>query len=79
MCIRDSQGGERILLPRRTHSHALKHVLQDQGVPPWQRTHLPLLSSADGELLAAGDAILSASLAEWLAAREARLHWARLA
>jgi len=73
------QGGERIALPRRGHSHALKHVLQEQGMPPWQRTQLPLLSSADGELLAAGDAILSASLAEWLGARDARLHWARLA
>ena len=73
------QGGERILLPRRTHLHALKHVLQDHGLPPWHRTRLPLLSSLDGELLAAGDAILSASLAEWLGARDARLHWARLA
>lgn len=73
------QGGERIVLPRRTHSHALKHVLQDQGMPPWHRTRLPLLSSAQGELLAAGDAILSATLADWLAARDARLHWARLA
>ena len=73
------QGGERIVLPQRTHSHALKHVLQDQGMPPWQRIRLPLLSAADGELLAAGDAILSASLADWLAACEARLHWARLA
>ena len=73
------QGGERIVLPQRTHSHALKHVLQDQGTPPWQRIRLPLLSSIDGELLAAGDAILSASLAEWLDARNARLHWARLA
>ncbi|HSD17856.1 MAG TPA: tRNA lysidine(34) synthetase TilS [Thermomonas sp.] len=73
------QGGERIVLPRRAHSHALKHVLQDHGMPPWQRIRLPLLSSFDGELLAAGDAILSASLADWLAARDARLHWARLA
>ena len=48
-------------------------------MPPWQRIHLPLLSSIDGELLAAGDTILSASLAEWLDARNARLHWARLA
>jgi tRNA(Ile)-lysidine synthase len=73
------QGGERIVLPQRMHSHVLKHVLQDKGMPPWQRTQLPLLSSADGELLAAGDTILSASLAEWLGARDARLHWARLA
>src|SRR3546814_6327514 len=31
-------GGERIRLPGRDHSHALKHVLQDLGVPPWQRS-----------------------------------------
>ena len=31
------------------------------------------------KLLAAGDAILSASLAAWLGTRGARLHWARLA
>ena len=77
--VHPRQGGERIVLPQRTHSHALKHVLQDQGIPPWHRTCLPLLSSAGGELLAAGDAILSAPLAEWLDARDARLHWARLA
>ena len=79
MRVHARQGGERILLPQRAHSHALKHVLQEQGMPPWHRERLPLVSAADGELLAAGDAILSASLADWLAAREARLHWARLA
>ena len=73
------QGGERILLPRRQHSHALKHVLQEHGTPPWQRARLPLLSAPDGRLLAAGDTILSASLVAWLDARDARLHWARLA
>ena len=67
------QGGERILLPGRSHSHALKHVLQDAGMPPWQRARLPLLSAADGALLAAGDAIVSATLSAWLAARGARL------
>lgn len=67
------QGGERITLPGRRHSHALKHVLQDAGVPPWQRERLPLLSDEDGELLAAGDAIVSARLAAWLEARGARL------
>ena len=66
-------GGERILLPGRTHSHALKHVLQDVGIPPWRRERLPLLSEAGGELLAAGDAILSARMQAWL-----RIHRARL-
>ncbi|GHB97978.1 tRNA lysidine(34) synthetase TilS [Thermomonas carbonis] len=73
------QGGERIVLPGRDHSHALKNVLREVGIPPWQRERLPLLSAADGTLLAAGDAILSAPLADWLHARQARLHWSVLA
>ncbi len=71
--VRARRGGERIVLPGRGHSHALKHVLQDAGMPPWQRERLPLLFDADGRLLAAGDAIVSASLAAWLVAHGARL------
>ncbi|MEO5629745.1 MAG: tRNA lysidine(34) synthetase TilS [Thermomonas sp.] len=69
------QGGERIVLPGRTHHHALKHVLQDMVVPPWQRVCMPLLSDAGGELQAAGDSILSATLDAWLRAQGARLDW----
>jgi len=68
-------GGERITLPGRDHSHALKHVLQDAGIPPWQRNRLPLLSTPDGELLAAGDRILSARLQRWLGERNLGLEW----
>jgi tRNA(Ile)-lysidine synthase len=53
-------GGERMILPGRTHSHAVKIALQDSGVPPWQRKRLPLVFAADGELLAVGDVLLSA-------------------
>ncbi|MEO6139155.1 MAG: tRNA lysidine(34) synthetase TilS [Luteimonas sp.] len=66
-------GGERITLPGRSHSHALKHVLQDMGVPPWQRERLPLLTTQDGELLAAGDLVYSSTFDTWLRARSARL------
>lgn len=66
-------GGERIIQPGREHSHELKHVLQDLGVPPWERARLPLLFAADGELLAAGDLVMSARLRSWLGARQARL------
>ncbi|MDI1252096.1 tRNA lysidine(34) synthetase TilS [Thermomonas sp.] len=69
------QGGERILLPGRTHHHALKHVLQDRGIPPWRRSEMPLLTDVGGVLQAAGDSILSGSLDAWLQARGARLHW----
>lgn len=73
--VRARRGGERILLPGRAHSHALKHVLQDAGVPPWQRPAMPLLCAADGAVLAAGDALLSARMHDWLQARGAALRW----
>lgn len=68
-------GGERIALPGRAHRHSLKHALQALGVPPWERERLPLLSAADGELLAAGDLLYSARLQAWLRERAARLEW----
>jgi len=69
------QGGERVTLPGRSHSHALKHVLQDLGVPPWERPHLPVLRTADGEVLAVGDLVYSATFDAWLRTHGARLHW----
>jgi len=75
MRVHARQGGERILLPRRTHRHTLRHVLQERAVPPWQRIGMPLLADANGVLQAAGDSILSASLDAWLQANDARLEW----
>lgn len=70
-------GGERITLPGRPHTHALKHVLQELGVPPWVRMHLPLLSDAQGGLHAAGDLVYSAPFDAWLRERGARLSWSQ--
>lgn len=69
------RGGERIVLPGRRHSHALKHVLQDLGVPPWVRARMPLLSFADGSLAAAGDLVFSAAFDAWLRTAGCRLSW----
>jgi len=33
--VRARRGGERIRLPGREHHHSLRHVLQQQAVPPW--------------------------------------------
>lgn len=75
-CIAHARvGGERIRLPGRAHSHALKHVLQDLGVPPWLRERLPLLSDSSGELLAAGDVVVSHRFDAWLREHGVRLHW----
>lgn len=71
------RGGERIVLPGREHSHTLKHVLQQLRVPPWERDRLPLLSDAEGHLLAAGDLAYSAPFDAWLRAHGARLVWTR--
>ena len=68
-------GGERIRLPGRRHGHALKHVLQDLGVPPWVRARLPLLSTADGRLLAAANLAFSADFDAWLRAGALGLAW----
>ena len=72
------RGGERLQLPGRQHSHALKHVLQDLGIAPWVRAQLPLLSDAEGRLQALADLACSASLDEWLRSHGARLHWQRV-
>lgn len=74
--VRARRGGERIVLPGRTHSHALKHVLQERGVAPWQRAALPLLCDATGTVLAAGE-ILSGRLQAWLHENHARLRLLR--
>ncbi|KRD30519.1 tRNA(Ile)-lysidine synthase [Lysobacter sp. Root916] len=67
-------GGERIVLPGRSHGHSLKQALQSLGVPPWERRRLPLLSR-DGALLAVGDLAYSAEFDGWLRERRARLVW----
>jgi len=75
--VRARRGGERIRLPGREHHHSLRHVLQQQAVPPWQREHLPLLFASDGELLAAGERIVSARWQAWQDQSGARLRWCR--
>lgn len=72
--VRARSGGERIQLPKRDHSHALKQLLQESDIPPWQRAQLPLLWRGD-ELLAAGTQIVSAALQHWLEMNHARLQW----
>lgn len=71
------QGGERIRLPGRGHRHSLKQVLQMLEVPPWERACLPLLSNADGRLLAAADLAFDHDFDAWLRRHGARLYWIR--
>lgn len=71
--VRPRRGGERLTLPGRDHSSDLKQVLQDLGLPPWERARLPLVFAGDGDLLAAGDVVISARLSDWLQRLPGRL------
>lgn len=75
VAVRARQGGEQLMLPGRNHHHSLKHALQQYDIAPWHRERLPLLFAADGELLAAGDLLLSARMHSWLRERGAALRW----
>jgi tRNA(Ile)-lysidine synthase len=44
-------GGERIQPVGRTHTHELKKLMQEAGIPPWQRDRIPLLY-CNNELIA---------------------------
>lgn len=52
--IRLRSGGESLLLAGRGHHHALKKLLQSEGVPPWLRARLPLFYAGQ-ELAAVAD------------------------
>jgi tRNA(Ile)-lysidine synthase len=52
------RGGERIKPAEATHTRELRVLLQEAGVPPWQRDRIPLIH-AGAELIAIGDLILS--------------------
>lgn len=40
--IRYRAEGQRIILPGKTHSQSLKKVLQEAGIPPWERSSLKM-------------------------------------
>lgn len=45
--IRFRRGGERCRVRGKAHSRALKTLLQEAGVPPWERDRIPLLYVGD--------------------------------
>ena len=49
--IRFRRGGERLVPAGRGFSHSLKNMLQEAGIPPWQRDRTPILY--DGEQIVA--------------------------
>ena len=52
-------GGEKMRVPGRQGSHALKNLFQESGIPPWERERMPLVF-LDDKLAAVGDLWVSA-------------------
>jgi len=47
-------GGERCHPAGRGHRHSLKKLFQEQGIPPWERAHIPLIYIGDRLAAVAG-------------------------
>jgi len=54
LSIRFRRGGEKIKPVGRSHTQDLKKLMQQAGIPPWQRSRLPLLY-LDDKLIAVAD------------------------
>ena len=57
--IKFRQGAEKISLPGRAGRHTLKKLYQEKGVPPWQRSNIPLIY-LDNNLAAVADLWIAA-------------------
>jgi tRNA(Ile)-lysidine synthase len=43
LCVRSRRGGERLAVAPERPRRTLKRLLQEAGLPPWERTGLPLV------------------------------------
>lgn len=62
LLVRPRAGGERLKPRGRAHTLPVKQLLQEAGVPPWQRAQLPLIWQAD-RLVAVADLAVAAECA----------------
>jgi tRNA(Ile)-lysidine synthase len=73
--VRFRRGGESLRLQGGSHTRELRDLLQEAGVPPWQRSRMPLVFDATGALLAVADLWISDVGAQCFADVRARLEW----
>lgn len=75
MQLRLRRSGERLRLAGEMHHRPLRDVLQMFGIPPWQRSRLPLLVDAQDDILAIADLSLSEAGANLFHQHRCRLDW----
>jgi tRNA(Ile)-lysidine synthase len=61
--VRYRRGGERLHLAGQTQSRELKTLLQEAGMPPWERERVPLVFAGDDLLAVAGLTVYAAAAA----------------
>ncbi len=69
--------GERLKLPGREHHCRVAQLMQEAGIPPWERQNWPRIYRED-RLLAVGDRWLDEAFARQLANRQQQLQWHRV-
>ncbi len=79
LSVRFRRGGERILLPGRQHRSELRDLLQQAGVPPWERERLPMLIDRNDDVIAVGERWTGAKAQSMFDRLDCRLHWNRTA
>lgn len=75
--VRFRRGGERLRPARRRHRHALKKLLQEAGIPAWERDRIPLLY-VDDELAAVAGVCVCEGYQAPAGGEGLRLNWSRL-
>lgn len=78
MEVRLRTGGERCRPQDRGHTHLLKKLLQERGVPPWERERLPLVYIG-GDLAAVADLWICENFVAKPDESGLLLHWDRFA
>ncbi len=74
LTVQFGQPGERIRLPNRAHRHAVKKLMSEAGIPPWQRALWPRLWQ-DERLVAVGQRWLDPEFVSQLADKGLELVW----
>ena len=62
LSVRPRRGGERLQALGRAHGVSVKQLLQEAGMPPWQRAQLPLIWVGE-HLVAVADLAVAADAA----------------
>lgn len=77
LVVRFRRGGERLRLDPGGCHRELRDLFQEAGIPPWQRSRIPIVLDRKARVLAVGDLWISDTGRTEFARLERSLHWSR--